>query len=136
MRKATEETKAIAFKDWFAGLTHREIARKYHVSVKTIESWAQKNEWGRLKAVAVERAKNSLSARFEEKIIRGGECFLDIALKIAVTCKERLQNEQDNISEIVSLALKGVQIYKAAMPEASEQLAKQIARDLQELKMG
>ncbi len=136
--KANEEKKANAFKDWLAGMTHKELAKKYHVSVKTIESWAKKNNWTELKASAIERAKNSIAVKFESKIIEGCEIFLDISLMIAQFCKQKLQEailqENPQISCILKDALIGVQIYKSVMPEAPENISNQIAKDLQEIK--
>lgn len=133
-----EKIKVSAFHDWLEGMTHKEISKKYNVSVRTIDKWAIDRNWSGLKAKAIERANNSIAVKFEKRILEGGEMFIDIALQIGRLCKDKLQERQENgidgISDIVNIAFKAVQIFKGVMPDASESLAKSIANDLQELK--
>lgn len=138
MAKYSLEIRANAFNDWLSGLSQAEIANKYHIPKPTIESWAYKEKWTEKKASRIAKIQNSFAMRFEKKILLGAEAFFDISLMIATICKKKLQSalQRDNpqITKVANDALRGVQIYKAVMPDAPEQTAKQIAEELRKLK--
>lgn len=134
--KATEQIKTMAFNDWLAGMGYREIAQKYKVAVRTIQSWSTKNQWSEKKKRAIEKANDSIAFRFEKKLIGGCEMYLNIAIVIARFCSEQLARDKDtiSISEIATTALKGVQIFKTAIPDCNQKVGEIIAKDLDNLK--
>lgn len=134
---SSAEKREKAFGLWLDGMSHAEIAAQLGVASSTVSRWASRDNWASKKKERINKANDSIAVKFEKKIISCAEQYFDIAILVAAICRKKLANAryEDNpdISQIVMDAQRGAQIFKAVMPDAPENVAKQIAEELRQL---
>jgi len=136
--KNIETLKDIAKDLFFAGRSTAEIARVVGRKTATIQKWVQLEGWRVERRIKMQENQSGLAEKFEKKIISTAEKYFDIAAVIAIICLKKLKRKaQDNDPEIEKIAKdaqRGAAILRSVMPEAPEELAKEIAKNLEEVK--
>ena len=65
---SNEERKNVAKKDYESGMKYKDIAEKYDVSINTVKSWKQRNNWQRGPTQKGMHTKNKKGAHKVEKV--------------------------------------------------------------------
>ena len=110
--------------EWLkGGITHQELAEKYHLSVKTIRNRAYKEGWKNEKGKIREKTEDELRGRIVrarvnhlEKLIDANEALLDGLMKMA----ELIRAEPEKMLVDKTFSLKSAESFAKALQVATE----------------
>jgi len=141
-----------ALQDFLNGLTLSEIAEKYGVRIGTVQQWYAREKWKEKRDAAIAEAQKTIYVKFRKSIAETTENLLEISKigsKLALLRFQKsqelveeaddeqrielLSNEYETIKKWGALAKDFAAIQRGIMPQASEELSKEMHEELKRI---
>lgn len=147
MTKTNREKKTEAIIDFLAGMTIKDIAKKYGVKKTTVVGWYSKGKWKEKRDELQQEYERTIFSKYKKQIedavdksleiSRAGSHICLIALKdILAACNEKKDKPREiikELKEVADTAYKFAGIINRVMPNASEELSEKIHQELKEI---
>lgn len=137
------EMKMGAMKDFCAGMSLSDIAKKLEVPQFLVTSWYTKFDWRNKRKEVSRRAQSSILEKLTNKLVENADQYLDLSrLGGRIALEKLIEAYRDKghpgLLDLAEKAMKvgcaGANIQKLVMPQAQEEVMVRAMRELEYLK--